>query len=68
MTTTEERDLIGRERTEDERALLDAYRRVERLARREDLAPCVQMNVRQALVMLWNAANDLGLLFEEPPD
>lgn len=68
MTSIEESDLIGRELTEDERELLDVYRRLERLACREDLAPCVLMNVRQALVMLWNAANDLGLLFEEPPD
>lgn len=59
-------DLLGRELDADERELLDLYERLKTLAAREDLAPCAVANARQALVMLWNACNDLGLVHEEP--
>ena len=63
-TTT--KDILGKEMTADERELLALYDRLKKLAAREDLAPCVLMNVRQAMVMLWNACTDLGLVYEEP--
>lgn len=59
-------DLLGQEMTADERELLELYGRLKTLSAREDLAPCALMNVRQAMVMMWNACNDLELLFEEP--
>jgi hypothetical protein len=52
--------------TTDEEELLSLYERLETLAAREDLPPCALMNVRQALVMLWNACADLDLVIEEP--
>lgn len=59
-------DLLGRELDADERELLDLYERSKAMAARDDLAPCVVANVKQAMVMLWNACNDLDLVFEEP--
>ena len=66
MTETTQKDLLGKEMTTDEQELLSLYTRLKELSQREDLAPCALMNVRQAMVMLWNACNDLGLLCEEP--
>ena len=65
-TNTGERDLLGRPLSDRERELLALYRQLERLAAAPDLPPCALMNVRQAMVMLWNASVDLDLLFEEP--
>lgn len=59
-------DLLGAELTLDERELLDLYQRLRTLSARSDLAPCALANVKQALVMLWNACNDLALICEEP--
>ena len=59
-------DLLGRPLSADEAELLDLYERLKALSARADLAPCVVMNARQAMVMLWNACVDLGLVFEEP--
>ncbi|MBK8975837.1 MAG: hypothetical protein IPM29_07910 [Planctomycetes bacterium] len=61
-----EHDLHGVEMTPDERELLDLFRRLRRLAERRDLAPCVSANVKQAMVMVWNACNDLALV-DAPP-
>ena len=66
MTSEKRHDLLGRELTPDERELLELYERLKSLSAREDLAPCTLANARQAMVMLWNACNDLDLLFEEP--
>jgi hypothetical protein len=66
MSDAATQDLFGKELTRDEHELLDLYRRLRALAAREDLAPCVTSNVRQALVMLWNVCNDLAILCEEP--
>ena len=66
MTEGRDTDLLGREITTDERELLDLYRRLQTLSGRDDLPPCALANVRQAMVMLWNACNDLDLVFEEP--
>ena len=60
-----ELDLLGRKLSEEERELLDLYHRLRKLSARKDLAPCVSMNAKQAMVMLWNACTDLGLIYEE---
>ena len=63
---TETTDVLGNQLGKDERELLDLYRRLQALSRRQDLPPCAVMNCKQAMVMLWNACNDLGLIAEEP--
>lgn len=64
--TPDAKDLLGRPQTDDERELLDLYRRLKDLSARTDLPPCVLFNAKEAMVKLWNAAVDLGLLYEEP--
>ena len=32
----------------------------------DDLPPVATANVKQAMVLLWNACNDLALIHEEP--
>lgn len=64
--TQAQTDLLGRPIDATERELLDLYARLTKLAGQEDLAPCARMNVREALVMIWNACNDLDLVHEEP--
>lgn len=60
------KDLLGNTLTADDRELLDLYRRCQALSRRDDLPPVAIANVKQAMVLLWNACNDLALLHEEP--
>lgn len=62
----ETKDLLGNPLTKDDRELLDLYARLKALSARTDLPPVVTANVRQAMVMLWNACNDLALMSEEP--
>lgn len=62
----ETKDLLGNPLSADDRELLDLYARLKRLSARADLPPVVTANCKQALVMLWNACNDLALLGEEP--
>ncbi|MCA8950996.1 MAG: hypothetical protein KDE27_15940 [Planctomycetes bacterium] len=59
-------DLLGNELTADERELLELYERTVSLSRRDDLPPVAAANVKQAMVLLWNACNDLALLCESP--
>ncbi|MCA8966566.1 MAG: hypothetical protein H6838_01650 [Planctomycetes bacterium] len=63
---TDARDLLGNALSADDRELLDLYRRLHALSRRDDLPPVATANVKQAMVLLWNACNDLALLHEEP--
>jgi hypothetical protein len=63
---TAKKDLLGRDLTEDDVELLDVYARLKALSLRTDLPPVVTANCKQAMVMLWNACNDLALLCEEP--
>jgi hypothetical protein len=65
MTAPDE-DLLGRAMTRDEQELLRLYRQLHALSQRTDLPPSALMNVRQAMVLLWNACNDLCLIAEEP--
>ena len=64
MTT--KNDLLGRPLTKDDQELLDLYARLLAMSRRQDLPPVVTANAKQAMVMLWNACNDLALLCDEP--
>lgn len=65
--TTDDKDLLGTPLDADERELLDLYRRLCRMAERQDLAPCITANVKQAMVLVWNACADLDLV-ADPPD
>lgn len=58
------RDLLGRELTSDEAAVLEVYERLKQLAARDDLPPSVSANVRHALSYVHNAVNDLALAYE----
>lgn len=58
-------DLLGRPLSKDERELLDLHARLQALAARTDLPPVVTANVKQAMVMVWNACNDLALPVED---
>lgn len=64
--TNDTKDLLGNPLSKDERELLDLYRRLQALSRRDDLPPVATANVKQAMVLVWNACNDLALLCEEP--
>jgi len=64
--THSDHDLLGNPFTADERELLDLYARLKALSARSDLPPVASANCKQAMVMLWNACNDLALLAEEP--
>lgn len=62
----EAKDLLGNALSRDERELVDLYTRLKTLSLRTDLPPVAIANVKQAMVMLWNACNDLALVCEEP--
>ena len=64
--TTQKTDLLGKTLTKDDQELLDLYARLKALSLRQDLPPVVTANCKQAMVMLWNACNDLALICEEP--
>jgi len=64
--TTPTKDLLGKNLTKDDLELLDLYARLKTLSQRTDLPPVVTANCKQAMVMLWNACNDLVLFCEEP--
>lgn len=64
--TTNGKDLLGNPLSADDRELLDLYARLKKLSARSDLPPVAVANCKQAMVMLWNACNDLALLHEEP--
>ena len=59
-------DLLGKPLSQDDRELLDLYERLKALSRRNDLPPVASANCKQAMVLLWNACNDLALIYEEP--
>ncbi len=60
MTT----DLLGRELTPAEDAVLDAYQRLRAALARDDLPPCAAANLRHALAFAAVAVTDLGLVYE----
>ncbi|MCU0862873.1 MAG: hypothetical protein MUC36_03685 [Planctomycetes bacterium] len=59
-------DLLGNALSKDDHELLDLYGRLKALSARTDLPPVATANVKQAMVLLWNACNDLALIAEEP--
>lgn len=59
-------DLLGNPLSKDDAELLDLYTRLKAISARTDLPPVVTANCKQAMVLLWNACNDLALLYEEP--
>ncbi len=65
MTDTT-KDTLGRTTSKDEQELLSLYRRLHAMSQKKDLPPCALMNCKQAMVLLWNACNDLCLISEEP--
>lgn len=64
--TNEATDLLGNALSADERELVEIYNRLKTLSARDDLAPVATANVKQAMVLMWNACNDLALIHEEP--
>ena len=63
---TNGKDLLGNPLSKDDRELLDLYARLKALSARTDLPPVATANCKQAMVLLWNACNDLALIYEEP--
>ena len=66
MTEPNQTDILGRPLEDHERELLEIYERLKKLSADDSLPPCATANARQAMVMLWNACNDLDLVYEEP--
>lgn len=64
--TNPTKDLLGNPLSADERELVDLYGRLKQLSARTDLPPVATANVKQAMVLIWNACNDLALIGEEP--
>jgi hypothetical protein len=64
--TDSTKDLLGNDLTADEQELVDLYQRLKTMSARDDQPPVATANVKQAMVLLWNACNDLALLHEEP--
>jgi hypothetical protein len=64
--TNEATDLLGNALSVDERELVDIYTRLKTLSSRDDLPPVAIANAKQAMVMMWNACNDMALICEEP--
>lgn len=58
-------DLLGRAISESDAKCLDIYRELKVLARRDDLPPCAERNVKKALACMWQVVNDLNLEFEQ---
>ena len=66
ITEVPSQDLLGKPLTVRERELAELYLKLKTLSAADDLPPCALMNVRQAMVMLWNTCVDLNLVYEEP--
>ena len=64
----DQKDIIGRPLDETEAELLAIYRRLKALSSRDDLAPCITMNLRESAASMWQIVNDLGLDWDHPYD
>lgn len=58
-------DLLGRPLTPVEQKLWAAYEGLKALLR-EDLPPCAEANVKEAVSVLWQVVNDLALASDRP--
>ncbi|MEZ6197731.1 MAG: hypothetical protein R3F20_18745 [Planctomycetota bacterium] len=65
---SEQTDIIGRPIDGTEAEILALYRRLKAMSGRDDLAPCVTMNLREAAASLWQIVVDLDLDWEHPYD
>jgi hypothetical protein len=63
--STPAKDLLGSPLTSVEQRLLAAYEGLKALLR-EDLAPCAEANVKEAIASLWQAVHDLCLVEDRP--
>ena len=63
--STPAKDLLGKPLTAPEVKLLAAYEGLKALLR-EDLAPCAEASVKEAIACLWQAVNDLCLVDDRP--
>lgn len=59
------KDLLGQPLTPPEQRLVAAYDGLKALLR-EDLSPCTEASVKEALACLWQALNDLALPCDRP--
>jgi hypothetical protein len=59
-----EHDLLGKPLTSAEREIIAIYERLKGLLERQDLAPCVQSNLRFATAAVSQIAGDLQLEWE----
>jgi len=66
MSDTPTKDLLGKKLSADEQEILQLYQKLKQLSARNDLPPAVLMNVKQAMVMMWNACLSQDLVYEEP--
>ena len=64
--TNEATDRLGNAFSSNEPAPAEIYTRLKAISQREDLPPVATANAKQAMVMMWNACNDLALICEEP--
>jgi hypothetical protein len=62
------KDLLGRELTAAEDAVLGVYQGLRAALAREDLPPCAAANLRHALAHVAVAVTDLGLVYEHLTD
>ena len=60
-----DKDFLGRPLTDTEVQLARIYEDLKAMARRDDLPPCAERNVKKALACMWQVMNDLDLEFEQ---
>ena len=60
------KDLLGRDMTATEEALVEAYEGLQAILERDDLTPCTKANVSEAVASLWQALNELALTEDRP--
>ena len=58
-------NLLEQPLTPADEELLAVYTTLRTIAARPDLPPCVERNVKKALVCMWQVVNDLNLEYEQ---
>ena len=59
-----DRDLFDNPTTDVEKDVVRIYNDLKALSAHDDAPPCVSRNAKKALACLWQAANDLNLVYE----